>query len=682
MRIKKLSIRITLFIVLATTIGILILSLLSSYNMQKIMENEAKVELESIVNQITVRLDLYMEKEYVYLDGFMEAKEMLDLVEDSTNPDTVGMAQVHTEKYMDAIPNCKSLLFAEYEGTVITHNLHEMIGYRNSEEIIEKIKNLYYNDSATPVYSSVTAVSPATNEVSLIFSKSLYKANGTPSGYCAEEIDTSEFYNLLTEGINVTANQEIILTGVNNPTVYFSTNADEIAQSTENEAVLSAMNKITSEGKESGNISYTQAGTGKEMYGYYRYLPERDWLLFVGADIGQLYAQAHNASLQLFGLGAVVIIVIAIVLVLIIGYLIRPITKIQEALTRVAALDLSENKTIDSFEKRADEIGKLAKDTRSVIYNLKGAMGVFKEYSNMLDENSGNLDKASKQLTAITSENKDIADGLSLKINETNEAIETIHAEIENIVSLVDEVSEKVQVGQEDSEKLIQSAEEINGKINTEIESNMATLQETMANMQVALESLNAVEQINALAEDIMSITSQTNLLSLNASIEAARAGEAGRGFAVVAGEIGQLADQSKETAMNITEIVAASNKSVADVRDQVTKLIDFIKNDVIASFEVFSAQSQHYDEGITEIKQAVVDIGTVMDNLSKSVDEIANQISSVNDASLENTDGVSSILGMNSETNDISDNIELLAKNNRDNADDLRAAINQFNVD
>jgi methyl-accepting chemotaxis protein len=133
---------------------------------------------------------------------------------------------------------------------------------------------------------------------------------------------------------------------------------------------------------------------------------------------------------------------------------------------------------------------------------------------------------------------------------------------------------------------------------------------------------------------------------------------------------------------MNITEIVAASNKSVADVRNQVTKLIDFIKNDVIASFEVFSVQSQHYDEGITEIKQAVADIGTVMDNLSKSVDEIANQISSVNDASLENTDGVSSILGMNSETNDISDNIELLAKNNRDNANDLRAAINQFNVD
>ncbi len=299
-----------------------------------------------------------------------------------------------------------------------------------------------------------------------------------------------------------------------------------------------------------------------------------------------------------------------------------------------------------------------------------------------MDDSAGDLDDASKVLADITSENKSIADNLSVKINETNDAIETVHAEIENIVSLVSEVSTKVEEGQSDSEDLIKSATEMNDKINDEIQKNMATLQETMASMQEALESLKAVEQINELAEDIMSITSQTNLLSLNASIEAARAGEAGRGFAVVAGEIGALADQSKETAMNITEIVAASNESVVNVRNQVTNLIDFIKNDVIASFEVFSAQSQHYDEGISTIKQAVADIGEVMNNLSSSVDEIAKQIESVNDASVENTEGVASILGKNTQTDELSQGIENLAKETKGNANDLKTAINQFNVD
>jgi methyl-accepting chemotaxis protein len=246
----------------------------------------------------------------------------------------------------------------------------------------------------------------------------------------------------------------------------------------------------------------------------------------------------------------------------------------------------------------------------------------------------------------------------------------------------VEDVNEKVETGQKDSAELINSSAEINDKIDVAIKTNLDTLQQTMDNMQEALESLRAVEQINELAEDIMSITSQTNLLSLNASIEAARAGEAGKGFAVVAGEIGQLADQSKETAMSITKIVAESNDSVANVRSQVSKLIDFIKNDVISSFEVFSEQGKHYDEGIATIKQAVADIGDSMVSLSDSISEIAKQITSVNNASLENTDGINSILDMNDQATEVSVNIEKLAETSEENAESLKTAINRFKVE
>ncbi len=489
---------------------------------------------------------------------------------------------------------------------------------------------------------------------------------------------------MLEQGIHLADNQDVILTGIRNPVVYYSNNPEEITLAPENPAVLSVMEKVSAGTDETieGVVRYNQVGTNRPMYGYYKYLPENDWLLFVGTDTNEFYGQAYATTNKMIINGLVIIILIGLLLVLLIGHMIKPITKIQEALAKVAALDLSDNNEIAGFEKRADEIGKLAADTKRVIFSLRGAVSVFKEYSNVMDDSATNLDDASKVLATITSENKDIADSLAIKINETNDAIESVHAEIENIVSLMDEVSTKVEEGQEDSEELIKSASEINDKINVEIEKNMATLQETMASMQEALESLKAVEQINVLAEDIMSITSQTNLLSLNASIEAARAGEAGKGFAVVAGEIGALADQSKETAMNITEIVAASNESVVNVRNQVSNLIDFIKNDVISSFEIFSAQSQHYDEGISTIKAAVADIGDVMNNLSTSIDEIAKQIESVNDASVENTEGVASILGKNTQSDELSQGMQNLAEQTKRNSNDLKVAINEFKVD
>ena len=680
MRFKKLSVKITFYMVIAASLGILFLNLFASYKMLNIMQTEAQIELNGVVEQISARIDMYTQKEYAYLDGFMASNQMRNLVDNPEDIEVQKNAQKFAKEYMLSVPACKSLFYTNYDGKVLVHNLDDMIGYQNEQDKIKKIQELYYNDAKTNVYHSVAAVSPATKEVSLVFARTSYNSDDKPAGYCSIEIDKSDMYELLEKGIHITNNQDAILTGVENPVVYYSSNEGEITDLTKNEAVSSIIKMINSgKAENEGEIEYKQSNTGELMYGYYRYIPDRDWLLFVGASTDELYEKARESSGQIFVGGFLTIIVIGIILALIISLLIKPISKIQEALARVAKLDVSDNKEIAVFEKRKDEIGRLALDTRKVIMSLRGAVNVFIEYSSVLDKDSGNLKKYSNLLEEVTSENKAITDSLAKKFDETNTSIESIHSAIDNIVAKVEIVSDKVKAGENDSIKLIDSSADITHKINEEIEKNMTTLRQTMASMQEAIESLNAVEQINVLAEDIMSITSQTNLLSLNASIEAARAGEAGRGFAVVAGEIGQLADQSKGTAMNITKIVAASNESVENVRNQVAKLVDFIKNDVIASFEIFATQNQYYDDGIMTIKQSVMDIGEAMEALSGSVEEIAIQISSVSEASVKNIEGVSTIIDKNLMTDDVSLNIKKLAANTGMNADDLKNAINQF---
>ena len=645
------------------------------------MREEAEKELDGKITSVSAQLDGYIEKEFSLLDGFMASDQMRALAENPNDEEIQNAAQIFTQYYSTIIPSAKSVFYTEYNGTVLTHTNADMVGYKNDESLIKMIQGLYYNSEASPVYNSVAAVSPATGDISLVVARSSYTSNKSPAGYASLELDKTDFYAIFDNNIIVTDNQEVILTGVTNPVVYYSNNADEITLSSENAAVQELVSKISSGESipESGTVEYSQVGTGKAMMGCYRYLPQNDWLLFVGADESELYQKASQASSKMLLIGLIILAVITVVLAFIIGQLIKPITVVQNTLTKVSKCNLNTGHDIIPLKKRVDEIGKLAVATGEIVDVLTESVELFKDCSTSLNENTQNLDDATHKLENVTSENKDIADNLSVMINQTDEAMEHIHDEMNNIVSLTSSVSEKVNQGATSSEELIKSAEEINNKIDAEIQKNVSTLQETMTSMEAALESLNAVEQINALAEDIMAITSQTNLLSLNASIEAARAGEAGKGFAVVAGEIGQLAEQSKETAMNITEIVTASNQSVSSVRNQVSSLIDFIKNDVLSSFEIFAEQSKTYNEGVANIEKSVEAIGDAMTSLNESIKEISNNIASVTEACENNTDGVANIMGKNIQTSDVANDIGSLAEVNKTTSEKLNDIISRF---
>ena len=139
---------------------------------------------------------------------------------------------------------------------------------------------------------------------------------------------------------------------------------------------------------------------------------------------------------------------------------------------------------------------------------------------------------------------------------------------------------------------------------------------------EIAEESAARIKELEKLSKDIeqfagviASISSRTNILSLNASIEAARAGEHGRGFAVVASEVRNLAAQSAKSSKEITDTINM-------VQESVDKTVGSMKN----IYENSNQQKEKADE-IGNVLNKVVDAAYTANEVARNIEnEIAYQ--------------------------------------------------------
>ena len=148
-----------------------------------------------------------------------------------------------------------------------------------------------------------------------------------------------------------------------------------------------------------------------------------------------------------------------------------------------------------------------------------------------------------------------------------------INNNTESVRIEVDEMAEKSREINEYSKTMKEHADTMEQSARTNMDETNAKVDEILTALNQAITDSQSVDQVNSLTDDIMNIASQTNLLSLNASIEAARAGAAGKGFAVVAGEIGSLAENSRQTAGNIQKINQVVVDAVHNLADNANDL-------------------------------------------------------------------------------------------------------------
>ena len=257
---------------------------------------------------------------------------------------------------------------------------------------------------------------------------------------------------------------------------------------------------------------------------------------------------------------------------------------VVERLENIAGGDL----TGESLQaKSADEIGRLAVASNTMVANLKTLMSRVAEASNRMaassEEFTSSAEQSSYVAEQVTQSIQDIAYGSELASKSVKDSVLAV-GEMSTEVQRIAESSADVS---HESQNTTNQALEGDGLIQKAVDQ----MQSIQTSVRITSELVTTLgersKEIGQIVGVITGIAEQTNLLALNASIEAARAGEHGRGFAVVAGEVSKLAEQSKKAA------------------DQIATLIRQIQSDTTIAVESMNQGTGEVEAGTTVITEA-----------------------------------------------------------------------------
>ena len=403
---------------------------------------------------------------------------------------------------------------------------------------------------------------------------------------------------------------------------------------------------------------------GERYYVYYMPVRSDDGEILGMAFSGERESAVRNAisgmlrSLVLLA-GCMIVLFTAILVYL--SFKIRkPLLATAEYIDCVANGDLSGNLEVKSVIR---EVTTLIRASAALKDKLNSIVTEVDGHAMQLDNNMESLNVLASASSKGANQIRQAIDELSktaVSLAENVQSVNTSMMEMGNNVTAIHSETVTLNENSDKMDHANRNASESMNLVLTSSHTSSAIIEEMIVQVKATNE---AIASISKAVELISDITSQTNLLSLNASIEAARAGQAGRGFAVVATEIKQLADQSSQGAAAIKNIVddilEKSNKSV-ELTERMRTLAEKEQADIGSAKTGFDTLSQIIEANVAtagtiaektknleELKQTIInnitELSAISEENAASNEEVTANVSSI----AESIDRISEDTGM-----------------------------------
>jgi methyl-accepting chemotaxis protein len=424
--------------------------------------------------------------------------------------------------------------------------------------------------------------------------------------------------------------------------------------------------------------------TGDERIAAYNEISGYPWILItsIGKDDYDKAVNEINFIIYMIG---IICLVLGCVLAYFIGLTIAmPVRNIALAIEDIAQGegDLTQRLNITTKDALGDistYFNMMLAKIKDLIINIKNEAQILSSIGTDLATNMNDTAAAVNQITANIQSIKDRVMNQSASVTETNATMEQLVTHIEELNGNVENQSHNISMSSSSIEEMVANIQSVTktlmnnaANVNTLTESSevgRAGLQDVAADIQEIARESEGLMEINSVMENI---SSQTNLLSMNAAIEAAHAGEAGKGFAVVAAEIRKLAESS-----------SAQSKTIGSVLKKIKTSIDKITHsteNVLNKFEAIDTSVKTVADQEENIRNAMEEQGQGSKQILESTGQLNEITRKVEQASHEMHEGAQEVIRESTNLERVTQEITSGMNEMANGADHINNAVNQVN--